>query len=445
MTVHRTTAGPGRASRPLLFLGFALAIAADPISSVAYAIEAGLGELGGDLGLLLPTMGLVLAIILLVAVAYVGLVRRFPHGGGAAAATRAAFGERWSFLPVGALIVDFALTVAISIASAGAAIVAYVPAMAPFEMPLALGLNAVVAATMWFGHPARVLFALFTAGFVVLGSVVAAVSLTVAPVPQAAAVAAAPDPAFLAVLLAVPVAMALATGVEAPASAIGQLGQLDDAGRVRYARGTLLLVVVAVVLLTVGLAAAAVRLGIGVPPESADTTLVAEVARAAVSAPLFAAFQAATALLLFAAACSAYQAGPGLLGALADGERGAPVLPAALGRRNAFHTPYVALAVFAVASSALIVAAGADEQTLVLYYAVSVFLAFAAGLVGMAVLSHRDGDRRGVALNAVGATVVVAVLAVNATRGLPLVSLGAAVLIAAALHWRWRRTGAADG
>jgi hypothetical protein len=33
----------------------------------------------------------------------------------------------------------------------------------------------------------------------------------------------------LAVLLAFPVGMALATGVEAPSSAIAQLGQLDDA------------------------------------------------------------------------------------------------------------------------------------------------------------------------------------------------------------------------
>ena len=43
-------------------------------------------------------------------------------------------------------------------------------------------------------------------------------------------------PAVLAVLLSFPVAMALATGTEAPATAIGQLGQLGADDRRRFAR-----------------------------------------------------------------------------------------------------------------------------------------------------------------------------------------------------------------
>ncbi len=46
-----------------MLVAFALAIMADPISSVAYAIEAALGELNGDLRLILPTMGLVVLVI----------------------------------------------------------------------------------------------------------------------------------------------------------------------------------------------------------------------------------------------------------------------------------------------------------------------------------------------------------------------------------------------
>ncbi|MGH1556073.1 hypothetical protein ACRAWF_42685 [Streptomyces sp. L7] len=49
---------------------------------------------------------------------------------------------------------------------------------------------------------------------------------------------------MLAVVLAFPVAMALATGIEAPSTAIAQLGQLDDTHR-RF-RGTLALLVVIV-------------------------------------------------------------------------------------------------------------------------------------------------------------------------------------------------------
>src|SRR3954469_23364618 len=106
-------------SRLVLLVAFALAIMADPVSSVTYAIEAALGELGGDLSLLLPTMGLVVLVIAVIVVNYRQVVTRFPEGGGAAAASGKAFGEAWAFLPIGALIVDFVLTATISV-SAGA-------------------------------------------------------------------------------------------------------------------------------------------------------------------------------------------------------------------------------------------------------------------------------------------------------------------------------------
>src|SRR5690242_17706532 len=67
-----------RGSRALLFVGFAFAVMADPVSSVAYTIEASLRALDGHLGLLLPTQLAVLGVILLVDVNYWQLVGRFP-------------------------------------------------------------------------------------------------------------------------------------------------------------------------------------------------------------------------------------------------------------------------------------------------------------------------------------------------------------------------------
>ena len=124
----RTLRGGAKA---LLFFAFAFAVMADPVSSVAYAIEAALRALGGHLDLLLPTMGLVVGIIALVTLNYWQLVRAFPEGGGSPEAAGRAFGEEWSFLPIGALVVDFALTIAISVAAAGSALIAYVPSLAP--------------------------------------------------------------------------------------------------------------------------------------------------------------------------------------------------------------------------------------------------------------------------------------------------------------------------
>ena len=131
-------------SRLILLVAFAFAVMGDPVSSVAYAIEAALRALHGDLGLLAPTMGLVLAIIVLVSINYHQLYARFPDGGGDAAATGKAFGEGWAFLPLGSLIVDYALTITISVAAGASAIIAYLPGLAPFRILLALGLLVVV-------------------------------------------------------------------------------------------------------------------------------------------------------------------------------------------------------------------------------------------------------------------------------------------------------------
>lgn len=78
--------------RVLLLVAFAFAVMADPVSPVAYAIEAALRALSGDLGLLLPTMTVVIAVIAVVTLNYHQIVARYPAGGGAAAAVGDAFG-----------------------------------------------------------------------------------------------------------------------------------------------------------------------------------------------------------------------------------------------------------------------------------------------------------------------------------------------------------------
>ena len=81
---------------PFLLFAFAFAVMADPVSSVAYAVEAALRSLHGDLSLLLPTMCIVVGIIAIVIVNYRQLVARYPQGGGAAAAVGEAFGDGWA-------------------------------------------------------------------------------------------------------------------------------------------------------------------------------------------------------------------------------------------------------------------------------------------------------------------------------------------------------------
>jgi hypothetical protein len=444
-----TSRGPIHAARrrfvsnPVLFLAFAFAVMADPVSSVAYTIEASLRSLNGHLDLLLATQVIVLAIIALVDVNYWQLVGRFPLGGGSAEAASKAFGTGWVFIPIGALIVDFVLTIAISVAAGASALIAYLPWLAPGRIMLGITLLAGVAAVTWFGHGGRLIFAAMTLLFVGSAAIVIAHGFMHPALAHGRAPITGPTgPPVIAVILSFPVAMALATGTEAPSTAIGQLGQLDADDRRRFARSTLVLTLVIVAALTLTITQLAVRLHAGIP--RADSTQIADVARAAAgNGVAFAAFQATSALLLLAAASSSFQAGPGLLKALSRHPQsaGVGILPRSMGKTNAHHTPYWAVAVYLAASGVVLLAAGGHEQQLVLVYAVAVFVSFLAGLGAMARFSMRE-RRRGLALvNIAGAVSVAFTLAVNLARGDPLLSLAAMLLIAAALYVEWVRRG----
>jgi hypothetical protein len=101
--------------------------------------------------------------------------------------------------------------------------------------------------------------------------------------------------------------------------------------------------------------------------------------------------------------------------------------------------------VFIVASAAVVALAGGCDQELVLFYAVSVFLSFLAGLLAMARFSLLDRRAGLLALNVTGAVVVGFTLIINLARGAPLVSLAAALLVAAMLYALWVRAGRPRG
>lgn len=436
-----------RLTTTLLFGAFAFAIMADPVSSVAYTIEASLRALNGHLGLLVLTQFVVLGVIALVDVNYWQLVGRFPLGGGSAEAAARAFGTGWVFVPIGALIVDFVLTITISVAAAVSALIAYFPELAPLRIAIGLVLLLVVAGLTWFGHGGRLLFALMTL-FFVGASVYVVIHGFAAPVLTHgnAPITGAQGNSVVAVLLAFPVAMALATGTEAPATAIGQMEQLDAPARRRFARATLVLTFFIVSVLTIGLAQLAVRLHVGIP--GPDSTQIADIGHAAVGNGLaYALFQAASSLLLLAAASSSFQAGPGLLKALSrhPSSAGVGILPHAFGTTNKHHTPFWSVAAYLGVSAIVLVAAEGKEQELVLFYAVAVFVSFLAGLTAIARFSLADRHHWVAAVN-IGASVAVAfTLVVNLARGYPMFSLLATLMIAGGLYGLWVRAGRPQG
>jgi len=440
-----------RLRRIHLFVAFAFTVMADPVSSVAYAIEAALRALDGDPASLVATMALVVGIVVVVAGTYHQLIGRFPSGAGGSKAVAKAFGDGWVFLPLGALLVDFTLTVAVSCSAGAAATIAYFPALAAVRLPLALGLVIAVATGVLLGHRGRVGFAiatqafLFMAAAVILLGFISPVEVGTVAAPGAGGPLLA-DASLAAVLIALPLGMALATGIEAPSDAIAQLPQLESGPRRVFGRLTLWLMVAIVGGLTVCFAVLAVRLGVPLP--GGDSTLLAEVARHSVGGGLpLASFQALSALLLLAAAASSYLAGSGVLKALAavapQGEPG--LLPERLRRENRFLVAHWGVFTVLVVAAAMVIAAGGDEQKLVQFYAVSVFAAFLAATLGCARMCHDDGKRAGMLLNLLGAALVLLVLVLNLTRLDSVVALLASGAVALYLWRAWVARGRPDG
>lgn len=98
----------------------------------------------GALRLVLPiTISIVVLLAVLVA-SYRQVIVAYPGGGGAYAVSRANLGTRAGLLAAAALVVDYTLTVAVSIAAGVGALTAAYPSLSPPTLPLCLGILAVV-------------------------------------------------------------------------------------------------------------------------------------------------------------------------------------------------------------------------------------------------------------------------------------------------------------
>src|SRR3954466_12451699 len=116
----------------------------DPLSSVAYATEQILLVLGlGGLAMLrfTPWIGLAVAVLLVVVVAsYRQTCFAYPNGGGAYTVSRENLGVRASLVAASALLVDYVLTVAVSVVAGVAAITSALPALGPHAVTLSVAL-----------------------------------------------------------------------------------------------------------------------------------------------------------------------------------------------------------------------------------------------------------------------------------------------------------------
>ncbi len=103
-------------------------LGADGISSSCYGPEEAFRTLGDHRYLALPIALVMVATVLIISSCYSRIIERFPHGGGGYVVATALLGERAGVVSGAALLVDYVLTITVSIAAAGDALFSFLPA-----------------------------------------------------------------------------------------------------------------------------------------------------------------------------------------------------------------------------------------------------------------------------------------------------------------------------
>jgi amino acid transporter len=441
----------------------ALAIfSSDPISSSAYATEEILRVLlvagAGALLLSTPISIAIAAMLAVVSISYRQICFAYPSGGGAYVVSRENLSHRVALIAAAALLVDYVLTVAVSSASAIAQIVSVVPELHVVGIEIGvLSITLMTLANLRGLRESGNIFAVPT--YVFLGLALLMIGVGVFRVVTGQAAPLPPHPlavpfghasgielvsVFL-VLRAFASGSVALTGTEAVTNGVPAFKPPEA----RNAANTLIIVSVLLGILFVGISVVADAFAIRpTDTEHGGPTVIAQVAGTIFGAnsPLFVFFQASTALLLFLAANTSFNAFPRLAAILAE-DGYMPRQFSFRGDRLAFSWGIVALA--AVAALLLVAFAG-DTHSLIPLYSVGVFVTFTLSQTGMVVHWRRErshGWRWRLVLNGLGAiltgVVLVIVASVKFADGAYLVVILIPILVALMLfvHRQYAASG----
>ncbi len=435
----------------------------DPLSSVAYATEQILLVLGlGGLALLHLTAWValgVVALLVIVVASYRQTCFAYPTGGGAYAVSRANLGENAALSAASALLIDYVLTVAVSVVAGVAAITSAFPTLAPDAVVLSLGFVLLLTVMNLRGvKESGRAFAVPTYGFVLIVFAmlaVGAVKLAFGDGLHAesagyrlreSAETGGLLAAFL-VLRAFASGCTALTGVEAVSNGIPAFRPPKS----RNAATTLLIMGVLSITMFAGITALALASHvhmaasttdlIGFPHGVEQKTAISQVGLAVFghNAPFYL-LQAFTAAILILAANTAFSGFP-VLASLLGRDEYLPHQLANRGDRLVFSNGVLLLAAVA---ALLIVAFNASVTRLIQLYILGVFLSFTLSQAGMVrhwseVLAEPGADRRVIrrrqAVNGLGAIttglVFVIVLVTKFAEGAWIVVVAAPILFLA--------------
>ncbi len=397
----------------------ALAVfSSDALSSVAYATEEILLALmlAGSVGLpwSLPISLAIALLLLIVTTSYRQTIHAYPSGGGAYIVAKDNLGVYPGLIAAAALLIDYVLTVSVSVAAGVAAITSAVPILYPRRVNLGiLCIGLITLANLRGVKESGRIFAIPTYLFIFSFAAMIGVGLAQHFYSGESAVAALtfPQPAqqltlFL-LLRAFASGCTALTGVEAISNGIQAFKYPES----RNASATLMWM--AGILLTLFLGITVLSHLHHVVPRPGET-LVSQLARDIFGSGIFYyVIQAATAMILILAANTSFADFPRLSSILAR-DRFLPHQLASQGDRLVYSNGIITLGVVA---SSLIWLFHGETHALIPLYAVGVFLSFTlsqAGMVRHWLALRTSGWRRSVAINGLGAVSTAVVLSVIA-------------------------------
>jgi amino acid transporter len=430
--------------------------ASDNISSSAYATEEIMRVVViAGVGALALTMPLTIAIVVVLAIvvtSYQQTIRAYPSGGGSYIVASDNLGRGAGLVAAAALLTDYVLTVAVSIAAGVAALTSLFPGL--FDWRVALGVGFI--AVLWLGNLRGIresanVFAIPT--YVYLLAIYGLLGFGLWQVVTGTLPQYTPPPAWLEghgveglglliILRAFASGSVALTGTEAVSNGVPAFKPPEA----RNAGIVLILMGVFFGSIFIGISFLASQLGI-VPDPSEQETVISQITRTLVGAgtPYHYLIQVSTSLLLVLAANTAFADFPRLASILGK-DRFMPRQFQFRGDRLAFS---VGIMVLAVLAAALIVIFRGSVTSLIPLYTVGVFVAFTLSQSGMVrhwwkLRDQQTGWRWRAALNGAGAvaTGVVAIIvgiakfALGAWIILLLIPLLIGVMLAIGRHYR---------
>jgi amino acid transporter len=378
--------------------------ASDPLSSVAYAPqELLLILLIGGLSFLAFTpwvAGAVVLLLIVVVTSYRLLIKAYPSGGGDYEVARKNLGEKAGLVVASALLVDYIMTVAVSVASGVDNIISALPFLNNFRVEMAVAFVIILAAVNLRGvRESSKAFAVPTYLFIGSIAVMIAVALVRtalgdAPVAETAGFAIkgqsiAQAAVVLLLLRAFSSGCSALTGVEAISNGV----QAFRRPKIENAQKTLVAMGGIAIVLFVGLISVALISGVHYVEDTCNLvgfadcatapqrSVIAQIAASVFgnnTVPFFI-IQAATALVLLLAANTAFNGFP-LLGSVLATDRYAPKSLATRGDRLIYSNGVLALAATAVV---ILIVFRASVTSLIQLYIIGVFVSFTLGQTGM--------------------------------------------------------------